>query len=226
MSTKRISYNNGDRIGNFIFIEDRGVHIKKGGSTARKALFRCVCGNEIERPIYIIKEGQMSCGCMKLELCNKKEHGLSKHPLMKRWDSMIGRCYRKNLKSYQNYGGRGISVCEEWRNSFKSFYDWAVDNEFKNELTLDRIDNNGNYEPSNCRWVDRKTQTRNTRKLFAHNSSGFRGVTKSKQSGKWLARISINNKTQHIGVFATKEEAGAAYDTYIADNNLEHTKNG
>lgn len=228
MSTKRIEYKNGDIVGNFKFIKDDGIHIKAGGSKARKAIFMCECGNEISKPIYIIKSKRIkSCGCKREELLQqaRTHHGLSKHPLMKRWDAMIGRCYRSNVKYYYNYGGRGITVCEEWKNNFKSFYDWSIANGYDDGLTIDRIDNDGNYEPSNCRWVTRTVQSRNTRKLFSSNTSGYRGAIFMKKNKKWCSKITINDKSVHIGVFNSAQEAGIAYDKYVIDNNLEHTKN-
>lgn len=88
-------------------------------------------------------------------------HGMSKTKLYRAWDSMKARCYRKTTAPYPRYGGRGISVCYEWRESFISFMDWSIANGYSDGLSLDRIDPNGNYEPSNCRWVTMKEQENN-----------------------------------------------------------------
>lgn len=89
-------------------------------------------------------------------------HGLSDTNLYQRWTDMKRRCYNPKNKRYSNYGARGIQVCEEWKSDFQAFYDWAMSNGYSDELTLDRIDVNGNYTPSNCRWSTLTEQMRNT----------------------------------------------------------------
>ena len=120
----------------------------------------CDCGNLKEiRGTSLTSGDTKSCGCLRKEKITK--HGLYNTRLHSIWNSMINRCYNKNRKSYLNYGERGITMCEEWRKDFMVFYDWAMNNGYKDNLTIDRIDIDGDYEPDNCRWVDYKTQARN-----------------------------------------------------------------
>lgn len=88
-------------------------------------------------------------------------HGMRNTQIYNVWCAMKRRCSSQKDKRYKNYGGKGIIVCDEWTNSFQSFYEWSMNNGYEKGLTIDRIDCNGNYEPSNCRWVTTKTQNRN-----------------------------------------------------------------
>lgn len=135
---------------------------------------KCDCGNITIAPTYKLKNGsKKSCGCLLLKKgeSNLKaiKHNKSKTRLYHILDNMKARCYNVNNKRYKNYGGRGIRICEEWLdkdNGFLNFYAWAMDNGYKEDLTIDRKDVNGNYEPDNCRWRSWKEQANNKTNNF------------------------------------------------------------
>lgn len=125
---------------------------------------KCDCGNEFTA-IYRGGFEARSCGCWASEqkrLATLK-HGESTHPLYKVWQHILSRCSDPKIKAYPNYGGRGISVCEEWRKDFMVFKTWAHANGWERGLDLDREDNDGDYTPENCRFVTRKVNQRNKR---------------------------------------------------------------
>jgi hypothetical protein len=131
----------------------------------------CDCGNLHIANGAAVKKGNIkSCGCLQREIASKnsKTHGFSKTRLYRVWRGMITRCENPNSDYYYSYGGRGIKVCPEWRHDFLSFRKWSLSNGYDenakfSECTLDRIDNDGDYEPSNCRWVSMKEQSKNRR---------------------------------------------------------------
>lgn len=137
----------------------------------------CKCGNKIQlHASRIIDPKRKSCGCILRENHRKFgekniTHGMTNTKLYKTYRSMLDRCYNSKIKNYKDYGGRGIKVCDEWVQSFENFQKWAMNNgysESKDRLSqsLDRIDVNGDYEPSNCRWANPKTQTMNKRNTY------------------------------------------------------------
>lgn len=139
----------------------------------------CDCGKEtIVRQDHLKDGSTKSCGCFRREEQSHKakKHGQKGTRLYGIWNNMKFRCENPNAESYKDYGGRGIKVCTEWEHDFESFYKWAMNNGYADNLTIDRIDVNGNYEPSNCRWATIFVQSnnkRNTRFLT------FNGQTKS-----------------------------------------------
>jgi hypothetical protein len=124
----------------------------------------CDCGEiTFVKTSNLTKGITKSCGCWNKEIKPNFKHGKANTRLHHIWDTMKQRCLNSNNKKYPNYGGRGILIYKEWINDFINFYDWAIDNGYEKTLTLDRIDVNGNYEPSNCRWVSQEIQQNNRR---------------------------------------------------------------
>lgn len=158
---KRIEYQPGQKIRGLVFLKEV---IKKNNS--RRALFQCVCGNEFESYLNKVRFGHTrSCGCLKIQATIERNltHGLTYHPLYSVWKSMKHRCYNKRNKNYHNYGGRGISVCNDWKDTPNSFIDWGMANGYSQGLEIDRENNDGNYEPGNCRFVSGTENNRNRR---------------------------------------------------------------
>ena len=136
-------------------------------STSGKAKWRCrcQCGNECVVYAYNLSDGHtLSCGCYKLDRTRETntKHGLTQHTLYKTWVQIKVRCFDKTRDAYPDYGGRGITMCKEWCEDFMPFFEWSIRNGWEEGLSIDRIDNDGNYEPNNCRWVTMKVQQNNT----------------------------------------------------------------
>lgn len=209
-------------------IEDLGMMYptKKSKRKYRFGLYKCFCGNEFKVQIAMVKNSNTnSCGCLQKQRVKESNttHGKVSHILYHVWYEMIQRCNNRNHKSYIDYGARGIDVCDRWikiENFIEDMYP-----SYKDGLTLDRRNNNLGYSPDNCRWTNRTVQSRNKRKIQSNNKSGYKGVSWHKSSNKWISQISVNNKKIYLGIFNTPEEAAKAYDKYIKDNNLEHTRN-
>lgn len=165
----------GKRFGRLVAIEMAGYTEKD-----KKILWkcRCDCGNEkIVRARGLTSGHTRSCGCLASEYIKEKltTHGKCHTRLHNIWKSMIERCTRKTHEAYHNYGGRGITICDEWK-KFEPFYEWGIANGYDDKLTLDRIDVNGNYEPSNCKWSTYKEQGNNRR---TNTLMTFNGETKT-----------------------------------------------
>ena len=188
----------------------------------RYALYECqYCGKEFEAGTSSVKRGHTkSCGCLRGDA-----HGLSSSRFYGTWKGMLQRCTNPKGKDYKNYGGRGITVCEEWQD-VRNFVAWAEATYPNIEgYTLDRIDNGKGYSPENCTWSDKTTQALNKR-IGKNNTSGFVGINWYKGNGKWVAYISVNKVDINLGSFKTKEEAVQARDNYIIENNLPHKLSG
>jgi hypothetical protein len=186
----------GLRFGKLVVLNMEG-HSKDGHITWR---CKCDCGKEkvVMGKMLTIGKTQ-SCGCLRAENLRKiaTTHGKSNTKLNSVWLSMRGRCLNSNNWAYHNYGGRGIKVCEEW-NNFAAFYKWAIENGYKDKLTIDRINNNGNYEPSNCRWATAKEQANNKR---TNHYVEYHGERKTMSQLSDEHNINYSNTKNRINVF-------------------------
>jgi len=213
--SKRIEYKENDVINGFVFIKDTEYRDKR-----RFAIFKCPkCNNEFETRIDRIFKIE-TCGCYRWN----KKHGLSGTRLHIIWRNMMDRCYKSNHIEYKRYGNRNISVCKAWC-SFECFHDWAINNGYTDQNTLDRINNNLGYFPDNCRWTDKHTQSANRRK-FNNKSSKYIGVSYHVRKRKWQARIQSRGRTIFYGTYESEIQAAFERDKFLVNNNLlEYTLN-
>lgn len=188
----------GKTFGHLTVIGRAENHISPSGKIYSKWLCVCACGKKLEVLGRSLRSGHtQSCGCLQVDrtISSHRKHGGSADSLYAIWDGMKQRCNNQHHKYYKDYGARGISVCKEWLSDYQAFRNWAIQNGYnsiseKYQCTLDRIDVNGNYEPSNCRWVNMKVQQRNRRNNV---------------------EITYNGRTQCLQAWAT--DVGLPFDT-------------
>lgn len=148
----------GQKFGRWTVLERAEKHPKAGSSMW---LCRCECGTEkVVSELSLVKGQSKSCGCLHKE--NITLHNMAYSRIYRIWGHMKGRCTNPKHHAWKDYGGRGITICTEW-SEFEPFYNWAINNGYKENLTIDRINVNGNYEPNNCRWTTMVEQNRNRR---------------------------------------------------------------
>lgn len=157
-------------------------------------LCKCECGNEKYISTSKLTTGNtISCGCYQKENIKNGlnyKHGLRKTRLYRIWVNMKTRCCNTNDNHFKDYGARGIKICDEWLNDFMNFYNWSMENGYKDNLTIDRIDVNGNYEPSNCRWATILEQNRNRRVVKVITFNG-----KSQTISQWSSELKLGKET-------------------------------
>lgn len=196
----------GQRFGRLVALDFAGYDNNKKGMWRCK----CDCGNEVVvRTNGLTSGNTKSCGCLRKINNGKRTHGMTRTRLGSIYIGMKQRCFNPKTEHYSCYGGRGITICDEWlgKDGACAFFEWAKSNGYKEGLTIDRINVNGNYEPSNCRWVDMHVQALNRRQ--AKSQLGIKGVY-LRPSGRYESKIKIYGKIIHLGTFNTIEEAAAA----------------
>ena len=212
-----------------ILLKDLGMKLPNENSKQKRrfGLYQCPeCETTMEMLVYSVESrGTKMCkSCSTTK--NKTTHGGRYHRLYGTWSDQRDRCNRESHKYYDRYGGRGIKMASE----FDDFSVWllyveSLENAYKDNYTIDRVDNDKGYEKGNLRWASKSVQAHNTRRLRTTNKTGFRGVITTK-SGKFSASLGINSKKLYLGTFNSATEAALAYDSYVYKNRLEHTTNG
>ena len=193
----------GRTFGRWLVLGQAEDYIDKNGN--HHAMWHCICGCEDATEKDVIQRNlksgtSQSCGCLHREMMSERfsTHKMTDSRLYLVWKGMKARCYIESHNHYEIYGAKGITVCDEWKNDFQAFYDWAIQNGYdetasRNECTIERKDVNGNYCPENCCFVSATTQCIN-QNLRKDNKTGTKGVNWDKHRNKWQAQLQINKK--------------------------------
>ena len=185
----------GQRFGMLTVVGKDVPHRTKSGQSIVKWICKCDCGNTTVVDTSSLRANRVvSCGCYRLKRAKEAntKHGGYKDRLYSIYYKMLGRCNDPRNPSYKNYGQRGIKICKEWQEDYSTFRQWALANGYADNLSIDRIDVNGNYEPDNCRWADAYMQANNTRKNI---------------------RITYNGETHSLSEWGRIKPNGLEYET-------------
>lgn len=195
----------GKKYGRLTVISEAEYHKSVGGSKKRMVLCQCECGNI--KPVLVsslISGSTKSCGCLLKEVSKAKQikHGDGHSRLNCVWTNMKQRCYNPKRSDFEKYGQRGITVCDEWKNNYAAFRDWAIANGYdpkakRGQCTIERIDVNGNYEPSNCRIATQKDQCNNLRKNLLIEINGRKQTLKQWADESGLDESKIRYRYHH-----------------------------
>lgn len=186
----------GQRFGRLTVIERAENRVQPNGHCCTQWLCKCDCGKEVVVSALNLKRGHTrSCGCL------VKSHGVRYTRIYNVWCKIKSRCYNPKDIVFKHYGGRGIVMCEEWKNNPKAFFEWAIANGYdknakRGECTIDRIDVNGNYEPNNCRWATQKEQCNNKRNnyLITYNNE-------THTVAEWSRKINMHLNTLYARLY-------------------------
>ncbi len=199
----------GEKFGRWTVIGKADI---RNGMTVWKC--RCECGTEKEvYQKHLLSGASASCGCLakekareRIELYRKDNatHRMTGTRLYHIWINIKSRCYNDKNNNHSNYGGRGITICDEWQD-FDNFMKWAINNGYTDTLTIERIDVNGNYEPSNCKWTTMKEQGNNRRN---NHFITYKGITRT--ISQWSEMVGINRSTLYARINRDKWSIGRA----------------
>ena len=204
------------------------VLLEKVVNQRTKVLVKCKCGKEyMVSPQMLFRDNYAKCCLQCSSLKKEKGYGnykkIRSHPAYSILDNMKSRCYKKSAQGYKHYGGIGVKICDEWKNSYVNFCKWADNNGYKEGLTIDRIDVNGNYEPSNCRFITIQEQKENLHRQV-NNSSGYTGVSLQKNTNKWHSYYNKGGKRFSIGYFDTAKEASLEREKELKRRNIKYSR--
>lgn len=196
----------GQRFGKLVVIKQAESAIMKNGYPLRKWLCKCDCGNDVVVRVADLKNGNTkSCGCYQREVARKikTKHNGCEERMYSIWCNMKTRCLNPNVPAYKDYGGRGITICQEWTDSYTAFRDWCLDNGYKDTLTIERIDVNRGYEPDNCTFIGKEKQPLNAR---SNHLVTYKGKTKTLTEWSRELHFGRGNFRSKRGKFATDED--------------------
>lgn len=170
--------------------------LKRAENRYGRAFWVCKCGCPSGNIVIVdgakLRNGETkSCGCYQAECRGKASitHGMTGTRLLREWDAMKRRCYNKNYHRYADHGGRGITVCDEWKNDSEAFCKWALENGYQDGLELERVDNDGNYCPENCKWATKREQANNKRSSIRVTIGGREQTLK-----QWCDEMNVDYK--------------------------------
>lgn len=211
MSNKYPKINIGDKFGRLTVTELGEPYVSPKGKRMTRWVCECICGNAARVVSTKLHSGHTSsCGCFKAETVLHHGHNRpgKRTPVYRVYDNMKGRCYNPNATGYEDYGGRGIAMCERWlEESPQGFLNFLEDMGDKPHGTLlDRVDPNKDYNKENCRWIDRSMSNFNRRRLDK-NSSGRTGVMWAENCSRWIARITKDSEEFVLGYFVSFKAA-------------------